>query len=93
MLIAIAVAYVQPIRAYREAKADVAERQARVVRLERAAVALEQHLARAGTSTFVEQEARWLGLVRPGERLFIVTGIDEWRKRDARRAVGGARLR
>jgi hypothetical protein len=93
VLIAIAVAYVQPIRAYREAKADVVERQARVVRLERGAAVLEQHLAHASTSTFVEREARWLGLVRPGERLFIVTGIDEWRKRDGAKTVRGARLR
>jgi type II secretory pathway component PulJ len=93
VLVVIAVAYVQPIRAYREAKGDVAEGQARVVRLERANAALERDLARASTRAFVEQEARWLGLVRPGERLFIVTGIDEWQKRDARKTLGGARLR
>lgn len=93
VLIAIAVAYVQPIRAYREAKADVAGRQARVARLERVTVALEERLAHAETTAFVEREARWLGLVRPGERLFIVSGIDEWRKRDARKAAGEARIR
>ena len=27
------------------------------------------------------REARRLGLVRPGERLFIVTGVSEWRER------------
>jgi cell division protein FtsB len=93
VLLAIAVAYIQPIRAYREAKADVAERQAEVERLEGRTVALERQLARAATSEFVEREARWLGLVRPGERLFIVTGIDEWQKRDAGGAAGRARLR
>jgi cell division protein FtsB len=92
VLVAIAIAYVQPIRAFREARADVAERQAQVVRLERATAALKQDIARAGTSAFVEQQARWLGLVRPGERLFIVTGIEEWRKRDARGPAGEARI-
>jgi cell division protein FtsB len=81
VLLAIAAAYVQPLRAYREAKADVAAREAHVERLAEANAALEQRIAEAATAAFVEREARRLGLVKPGERLFIVTGIDE-RKRN-----------
>jgi cell division protein FtsB len=81
VLVAIAVAYVQPLRAYQDARADVAERRAEAERLERENALLEHRLARAGTAAFVEREARRLGLVRPGERLFIVTGIEEWQRR------------
>lgn len=80
MLIAIAVGYVHPLREFRAARADVAERRADVDRLTQANRKLEGDLARAGTSAFVEREARRLGLVKPGERLFIVTGIEEWKK-------------
>jgi cell division protein FtsB len=80
VLVAIAVAYVHPLREFRAARADVAERRAEVDRLTRANRELESDLVRAGTSAFVEREARRLGLVKPGERLFIVTGIDEWKK-------------
>ncbi len=81
VLLAIAAAYVQPLRAYREASADVAAREARVERLAAANADLERRIEEAGTTAFVEREARRLGLVKPGERLFIVTGIGE-RKRD-----------
>jgi cell division protein FtsB len=80
VLVVIAVGYVQPLRAYQDARDDVAVRQAQVDRLARANAALEERLAEAGTSGFVEREARRLGLVKPGERLFIVTGIDEWNR-------------
>ena len=78
VLVVIAVGYVQPLRAYRDAQDGVAVRRAQVDRLARANAELEERLAEAETSAFVEREARRLGLVRPGERLFIVTGIDEW---------------
>jgi cell division protein FtsB len=80
ILVAIAVAYIHPFREFRAARADVAQRRAEVEQLTRANRELESDLARTGTSAFVEREARRLGLVKPGERLFIVTGIDEWKK-------------
>jgi cell division protein FtsB len=92
ILLAIAVGYVHPLRAYREARADVAERRAEVERLERTNTELEDRLAHAGTTAFVEREARKLGLVKPGERLFIVTGIAEWQKSARRGGSGGSRI-
>ena len=80
VLVVIAVGYVQPLRAYRDAQDEVAARQALVDRIARDNTALEERLAEAGTAGFVEREARRLGLVRPGERLFIVTGVDEWNR-------------
>lgn len=80
VLVVIAVGYVQPLRAYRDAQDDVAVRQAQVDRIARANAELEESLAEAETTGFVEREARRLGLVKRGERLFIVTGIDEWNR-------------
>jgi cell division protein FtsB len=67
---------VQPLGAYRSAKADVERRQAEVAALERERVQIARRLDVARTAEFVEREARKLGLVRPGERLFIVTGVE-----------------
>lgn len=73
MLAAISLSYVPPLRAYLSARDDVAGRRAEVARLERTKQELERKIAYAKTAEFVEREARKLGLVRPGERLFIVT--------------------
>jgi len=89
VLLAVAVGYVQPLRAYRDASANVAERKVEVERIAAANTQLEQRIAETETAEFVAREARKLGLVRPGERLFIVTGIEEWKQE--RRAK--ARLR
>jgi cell division protein FtsB len=81
---AIAVAYVQPIRAYLDAREDVAERRAEKRALVRRQAALERRLELAGGEAFVEREARRLGLVRPGERLFVVKGVERWKRAHVR---------
>jgi cell division protein FtsB len=75
VLAVIAVSYVQPLRAYRGAREEVAQREAEVRELERERASLSARLAVARTDAFAAREARKLGLVRPGERLFIVTGL------------------
>ncbi len=75
---AIAVAYVQPVRAYLAAEGQVASRAAEKSALLERRAALERRLAETRTDAFVEREARRLGLVRPGERLFVVKGVDAW---------------
>ena len=75
---AIAVAYVQPVRAYLSARDEVAKRELRKHALLRRQAELRHALERTGTDDFVVREARRLGLVRPGERLFIVSGIEQW---------------
>ena len=77
VIAAIAVAYVQPLRSYQHARSGVAKRKAEVAALERANDALTRRLARTDTEEFVLEEARRLGLVRPGERLFIVKGDEK----------------
>ena len=79
-LVVIGLAYVHPLRSYLDAKEQVAARRAEVRGLEAAKRELSQRLELAGTDAFVEREARRLGLVRPGERLFIVKGVERWKK-------------
>jgi hypothetical protein len=73
VVLAIAIAYVQPIRAYLSAKDDVATRKVERSTLLREQVTLHRELELTETDSFLEREARKLGLVRPGERLFIVS--------------------
>ena len=77
VLLAVAVAYVRPLRAYQHARSQVAAAQRDVAALETANRALRHRLARTDTDQFVLEEARKLGLVRPGERLFIVKGAEK----------------
>jgi cell division protein FtsB len=93
VLLAVAVGYVQPLRAYRDATADVAAQQAQIERIQRANAVLEGRIDETETPEFVEREARKLGLVKPGERLFIVTGVDEWKHERRAQAKAKARLR
>lgn len=82
VLVAVVVAYIQPIRSYRDTQAEVGEQEQQIAELIREGRVLERQLARAQSDAFVEREARRLGLVKPGEKLFIVKGVEK-RKRAA----------
>jgi cell division protein FtsB len=75
VLILIALSYIHPLTSYRHAQSEVAERQAAIAGLERDNAELARKLTFVGKSEFVVREARRLGLVRPGEQLFIVKGV------------------
>ena len=66
------------------AQERVAEREAELTRLDRQNARLQQRLSLSDKDTFIEREARRLGLVRPGERLFIVKGVEGLRKASVR---------
>jgi cell division protein FtsB len=80
VLLAIGLAYVHPLRSYSEARGRVGERRAELTALEREIASIDHRIALSGEDAFVEREARRLGLVRPGERLFIVKGVEDERK-------------
>jgi len=44
---------------------------------------LKRRLAHAATAEAVQRAARRLAYVKPGERLYIVKGIDGWRRSQA----------
>jgi cell division protein FtsB len=72
--------YYRPLSSYLETKRELERRAGEVRQLEEERRALERRLAGAEEPTAVERHARRLGLVRPGERLFIVKGVGEWRR-------------
>ena len=75
VVVGIAVAYVQPIRSYFHAKDDLAAQQELRTALLRKQTALRHRIELVGTEDFIVQEARKIGLVRPGEHLYVVKGL------------------
>ncbi len=72
--------YWRPLHTYLRTKHELQATDAQVASLRAERQALERKIARAGTSPELIRQARRLGLVKRGERLFIVRGIDTWRK-------------
>lgn len=75
----VAFLYYRPLTTYFETRAAVATRAAEVRELRAENARLERRLAQSSTLEALSREARRSSLVRPGERLFIVKGIAEWR--------------
>ena len=80
VLVGVALAYVHPIRSYQTARDEIGRKQAEVVELERKRDKLARRLALTERDVFIEREARTHGLVRPGETLFLVQGIEKWQR-------------
>jgi cell division protein FtsB len=72
--------YYKPLRSYLQTGRELAKRQAEVRALRRQKHVLEQRLAGSAGDAWIVQSARRLGLVEPGERLFIVKGIEQWER-------------
>jgi cell division protein FtsB len=88
-ILLVGLLYARPLRSYLSTKRDLARRAADVRALKAQKRALQHRLAEASTPEALEREARRLGLVRPGERLFIVKGISAWVHSKATIARGG----
>jgi cell division protein FtsB len=73
--------YWKPTQTYLSTNKELQARQAEVRELRKEKAQLEKRIAQAGTGGQLVREARRLGLVKPGEKLFIVRGITTWRKR------------
>jgi cell division protein FtsB len=76
----VAFLYWKPTQTYMHTKSELQARKAEVRQLRDEKTRLEARIAEAGTGGQLVREARRLGLVKPGERLFIVRGIASWRK-------------
>jgi cell division protein FtsB len=85
----VALAYYQPARRYLDARNTVATRQGEVQKLREKHRRLARLVAASTSDAELAREARRLGLVKPGERLFIVKGIDRWSKQHASLDRGG----
>ena len=76
----VAFLYSQPLRSYFDTRHALADRAQEVRGLRLQKQELERRLVEADTPAALIREARRLGYVKPGERLFIVKGIDAWRR-------------
>jgi cell division protein FtsB len=87
----VAYLYYHPLVTYLETRREVAERVAEVRTLEQKNSTLERSIAVQTSNAALVREARRVFYVKPGERLFIVKGIAEWRRAQARKAstIGG----
>jgi len=81
-LAACALLYWKPLSSYRHTRAVLQRQEADVARLQTQKRELQRRLASVGTGQQLIREARRLGLVKPGEELFIVRGISAWRQRN-----------
>ena len=84
VVVAVAIVgflYYRPLRSYFDTRHALAARHAEVRRLEAQKRVLGRRLAATTSPAALEQEARRLGLVKPGERLFIVQGIGVWKRK------------
>ena len=87
-LAVVALLYYRPVRSYLETRSSVEQRQTEVRELREKRDRLARRLEEAETPEALARRARKLGLVKPGEQLFIVKGIEEWRRR-ANTRIGG----
>jgi cell division protein FtsB len=72
--------YWKPLHSYVSTKHQLRTRQEQVQALQAEKATLQKKIAAAGTQQELIRQARLLGLVKPGEQLYIVRGINGWRK-------------
>ncbi len=78
----VAFLYWRPIHTYLHTKRVLQTRHAQVHALAGEKATLEKRIARANTGPELIRQGRMLGLVRPGEQLFLVRGVPAWRHRN-----------
>ena len=79
-LVLIGLLYYRPFHTYVQTHGTLAQRDAEVRSLRAERRTLERKLSNAATDSAIVREARRLGFVRPGERLFIVKGVEAWQR-------------
>jgi cell division protein FtsB len=86
-LVLVGLLYYRPLHDYLDARSERAVKTAAVVHLQKEQTSLEKRLQRAWSPSVIAREARALGYIQPGEHLFIVKDIPQWRRR--RHAASG----
>ena len=76
----VALLYYRPMKAWVDARGELSQRHAVVQRLQAERSRLQVRLGSSTSLATLSREARALGYVRPGERLFIVRNINAWRR-------------
>jgi cell division protein FtsB len=80
-LVLVGLLYYRPLHDYFDARSQRAAQLTAVRKLRKQEAALEQRLKHASSTAALAAAARSLGYVRPGEHLFIVKDIPQWRRR------------
>ena len=80
----VAFLYWKPLHSYLKTKHDLQAQRADVQALRAEKARLQKRIAQATTGNQLVREARRLGLVKPGEKLYIVRGISQWRAEQRR---------
>jgi cell division protein FtsB len=81
----LALLYYRPVKTYMHTRHTLEERTAEVHSLTARKSQLEERLSAIQRGATLVRGARRLGLVKPGEHLFIVQGIPEWRRAHSHR--------
>lgn len=81
VLVLVGLLYYRPLHDYLDSQGQRASRLAVVHKLERRQASLERRLRDASSPAVLADEARSLGYIRPGDHLFIVKNIPQWRRR------------
>ena len=80
-LVLVGLLYYRPLHDYIDARSQRAVQLEAVHKLRKEQAVLEQRLKHASSLPALLAAARTLGYVRPGEHLFIVKDIPQWRRR------------
>jgi len=80
LVVAAAYFYYQPLSSYVETRSDLEARRAEVETLRIVKADLEGRLQSSTSLQATKREARRIGYVLPGEQLFVVKGIPDWRR-------------
>ncbi len=81
VLVLVGLLYYRPLHDYGDARSQQAAQLTAVRALQKEQATLRQRLQHASSPVAVAAAARTLGYVRPGEHLFIVKDIPQWRRR------------
>jgi cell division protein FtsB len=84
VVVLLALLYYRPVRAYIDTRHTLHARSLEVESLKTRKHQLEERLDEIRSGATLVRGARRLGLVKPGEHLFIVHGIPEWRRAHSR---------
>ncbi len=85
VLVLVGLLYYRPLHDYFGSRAERAGRLSELGKLERQHAALQRKLQDASSPAAISAEERLLGYVRPGEHLFIVKDIPQWRRQNGPR--------
>jgi cell division protein FtsB len=75
----VGLLYYRPLHTYVDTRNTLVERSGQVESLRAEKRRLERKLNDSASDLAFVREARRLGLVKPGERLFIVKGVQAWK--------------